>query len=174
MVDLNTRPAPTAFSERTGLLMVRYMESLNVNLFHLSKGRVGGSIFGQPVILLTTPGRRTGVRRTKPLLALPDGDAWIVAGSRGGNSRHPDWYENLLVFEQRASLGTLDDEPVLKPPTIELVGGKKVPVSSQVLQGEERAAWWRNLVAVYPRFDSYQRRLPHREIPVVRLTPAPH
>jgi deazaflavin-dependent oxidoreductase (nitroreductase family) len=98
-VDLDGRPAPTPFSERTGLLAVRFMEATNISLFRLSKGKVGGTIFGAPVVLLTTSGRTTGIRRTKPLLALEDGISWIVVGSRGGTSSNPDWYENLVAYK---------------------------------------------------------------------------
>jgi deazaflavin-dependent oxidoreductase (nitroreductase family) len=165
VVDLDARPAPTPFSERTGLLGVRVMEATNICLFRLSKGRVGGTIFGAPVVLLTTSGRTTGIRRTKPLLALQDGDAWIVAGSRGGTSKNPDWYENLVAFHQRADLAA---------PVVECAGDHRVAVRSTVLRGRERDEWWSRLVAVYPKFDAYQQRAPHREIPIVRLTPTTH
>ncbi len=150
--------------------MVRLMESNNIALFRLSNGRVGGTIFGAPVILLTTSGRRTGVRRTKPLLALEDGTSWIVVGSRGGTTHNPDWFENLLAYEGRASGG----EPALEAPVVEAAGAEPVVVSSEVLGDDEREHWWDRLVAIYPKFASYQRRAAHRTIPVLRLTPMSH
>jgi deazaflavin-dependent oxidoreductase (nitroreductase family) len=168
VVDLDARPVPTAFSERTGLLGVRVMEATNICLFRLSKGRVGGTIFGSPVVLLTTSGRKTGVRRTKPLLALEDGPSWIVAGSRGGTTHNPDWYENLLAVERRTRAA---DGSELAAPQVEYAGNRRVTVTSKVLIGRDRARWWNSLVSVYPKFDAYQVRAPHREIPVVRLTP---
>ena len=171
MIDLDARPEPTPFSERTGLLTVRYMEAINITLFRLSKGKVGGTIFGAPVILLTASGHKTGVRRTKPLLALPDGRSWIVVGSRGGTSKHPDWYENLRAFERQRKAKTVPKRaPFLRAPIVEYAGDRRVEVGSEVLKGKERAKWWARLVDVYPRFDAYQRRT-SRQIPVVRLTP---
>lgn len=173
VVDLDSRPAPTAFSERSGLLGVRVMENINISLFRLSKGRVGGSIWGSPVILLTVSGRRTGVRHTKPLLALPDDGSWIVAGSRGGTTHHPDWLLNLVAYEAQVRDGvvpTRDGRP-LAAPVVEWPGAHRAPVRTTVLEGDERARWWRELVRVYAKFDSYQQRAPHREIPVARLTP---
>jgi hypothetical protein len=172
VADLDGRPPTTPFGERTGLLMVRLMESNNIALFRLSNGRVGGTIFGAPVVLLTTSGRRTGVRRTKPLLALEDGGSWIVVASRGGTTRNPDWFENLLEHEGRAS--TPSGGPMLEPPVVEAAGAEPVVVATEVLSGEERERWWDRLVAIYPKFVSYQRRASHRTIPVVRLTPVPH
>jgi hypothetical protein len=171
VVDLDARPTPTPFSERTGLLGVRVMEATNICLFRLSKGRVGGTIFGAPVVLLSTSGRKTGVRRTKPLLALQDGDSWIVAGSRGGTTHNPDWYENLLAFERR---GTAGAGPELAAPEVECAGDRRVRVTSKVMNGRERERWWDRLVSVYPKFAAYQQRAPHRQIPVVRLTPTTH
>ena len=169
MVDLDARPAPTPFSEKVGLSAVRYMEAINLSLFRLSKGKVGGTIFGVPVILLTASGRTTGARYTKPLLALEDGESWIVAGSRGGTRNHPDWFENLMAFAQHEA-----GSAALAPPEVEAAGREPVPVRAEVLEGAVRDEWWARLVDVYSRFASYQARSPAREIPVVRLTPATH
>jgi deazaflavin-dependent oxidoreductase (nitroreductase family) len=170
MVDLTTRPEPTPFSERIGLICVRYMEAINTSLYRLSDGRIGSTIWGQPVILLTASGRTTGIRRTKPLLALPDGPNWIVVASRGGTSGHPEWFLNLMAYEERVALGTENEPPALAPPTIE-VGDQVMPVRAAVLEDPDRATWWAHLIAVYPRFESYQARSPQRRIEVLRLTP---
>lgn len=163
VVDLASRPPPTPFSERTGLLGVRVMESINVSLFRLSDGAVGGTIFGEPVILLTTTGRRSGRRFTKPLLALEGKQSWFVVGSRGGTSGHPDWYLNLRAYAANKS--------GLRAPVVEAAGGEPVAVDPKVLTGKDRERWWARFVAVYPKFAAYQRRSPDRLIPVIRLTP---
>lgn len=168
-MELDGRPSPTPFSERAGVVPMRLMEAANLIVFRLSKGRVGGEIFGAPVVLLTTSGRRTGVRRTKPLLALEDGGSWIVAGSRGGSVRNPDWFENLAAFARGE---TAADGASLAAPELEAAGATRLTVTPSMLRGTERDEWWNALTAVYPRFEAYQQRVPHREIPVVRLTPA--
>jgi deazaflavin-dependent oxidoreductase (nitroreductase family) len=164
VIDLSSRPAPTAFSERVSTLNMRGMEAINLFLFRLSDGRSGGTIFGQPVILLTTTGRTTGVRRTKPLLAMRDEarGGWIVVASKGGSNGHPEWYRNLVAYHA--------DPGRLAAPTVEAAGGVSTPVRAEPLEGDERASWWNRLVGVYPKFAAYQRRTP-REIPVLRLTP---
>jgi hypothetical protein len=41
---------------------------LHVTLYRLTNGRIGGRfVAGSPILLLTTTGRRTGKRRTRPL-----------------------------------------------------------------------------------------------------------
>lgn len=152
------------------------MEATNISLFRLSKGRVGGTIFGTPVILLTTSGGKTGARHTTPLLALEDGISWIVVGSRGGTSNNPDWYENLLSYQhsQQADGALAANAPVLIAPEVEYTGDRRVAVRSEVVTEAERTKWWARMVEVYPRFDAYRTRAPHREIPVLRLTPLGH
>lgn len=164
MIDLASRPAPTAFSERVSTLNMRGMEAINIFLFRLSDGHSGGSIYGEPVILLTTSGRTTGVRRTKPLLALvdPDQGGWIVVASRGGSNADPDWYRNLMAYAQ--------DPERLVMPKVEAADGIEEWVRPEVLDGADRDIWWARLVAVYPKFAAYQQRTT-RTIPVLRLTP---
>ena len=157
MVDLTARPAPTRFGEHVARCGVHVMESVNIPLFRISHGRCGGMVFGAPVVLLTTTGRTTGRRFTKPLLALPDGPAWIVVGSRGGTEGHPQWYLNLLAYR---------DAPArLAPPVLEAKGEQPVAVDVEVLDAAGRATWWPRLAAVYPRFDAYQAGAPHARDP---------
>ena len=172
MVDLHSRPAPTPYTEGVARLNMFGMETINLFMFRLSNGRIGGSIWGTPIVLLEASGRRTGRRIVKPLLALPDGEGWVLAASRGGTSRHPDWFHNLVAFEQRAVAGDLATEgDPLRAPEVVATGGHRTEVRAQVLEGDERGAWWARLVEVYPRFAAYQERVPERSIPVVRLTP---
>lgn len=143
---------------------MQWAELVNIGAYHLSSGSFGSSIGGAPVLLLTVSGRRTGARRTKPLLALPDGDGWIVVASRAGTADNPQWFENLMAFE--ADPGRAD----LAPPVAEAEGHPPTPVRAQVLEGEERDRWWAALNAVYPNFEAYQGRTARR-IPVLRLHP---
>jgi F420H(2)-dependent quinone reductase len=49
-------------------LVARSVLWLHVILYRLTNGRIGGRfIAGSPILLLTTTGRRTGKRRTRPL-----------------------------------------------------------------------------------------------------------
>jgi deazaflavin-dependent oxidoreductase (nitroreductase family) len=169
MVDLSSRPAPTPYSEAVGRLNMFGMETINVFLFRLTHGKIGGSVWGTPVILVTASGRRSGKRYTRPLLALADGDSWVLVASRGGSTGHPDWFRNLEAYE--AGDRTDDGAPLLAP-TATPDGGTETEVRMTVLEGDERTTWWDELVAVYPKFTGYQERIPDRLIPVLRLSPA--
>ena len=54
-------------------------------IYRLSGGAILGSLgLGRHVLLLTTTGRKSGVRRTTPLIYMPDGERFVLYGSNGG------------------------------------------------------------------------------------------
>jgi deazaflavin-dependent oxidoreductase (nitroreductase family) len=63
--------------------------------FRANDGKVGGYFVGATVLLLNTTGRRSGKEHVTPLVYLPDGDRWVVIGSKGGAPADPDWVRNL-------------------------------------------------------------------------------
>ena len=124
-------------------------------LYRLSGGKIGGRwLRGEPVMLLTTVGRRSGVPRTVPVLYLRDDENVILVASGVGRSRHPVWYLNL------------EANPVV---SIE-IEREKIEMMARRAKGEERAALWPRLVEMYRGLDGYQLRT-EREIPVVILSP---
>src|SRR5215475_16223875 len=53
-------------------------------------------MMGQPLLLLTTVGARSGKSRRTLLCRFPDGDgSWLVGASSAGSARNPAWYLNL-------------------------------------------------------------------------------
>src|SRR5688500_3357226 len=68
---------------------------LHTAAYKLTGGRIGGRAMGAPVVLLESVGRKTGKRRTHPLICLEDGDDLVVVASKGGIDKHPAWYLNL-------------------------------------------------------------------------------
>ncbi|HEY3109746.1 MAG TPA: nitroreductase family deazaflavin-dependent oxidoreductase [Chloroflexota bacterium] len=123
-------------------------------LFRATGGRLGGSTFGIPTLLLTTTGRKTGQPRTWPLGYIADGDRLVVIGSIGGAPKHPAWYLNLR------------DNPRV---TVE-VGSDRRPMVAETATGAERQRLWNEFVRRYPRYGDYQKKT-SREIPVVILRP---
>ena len=55
---------------------------------------------GHILVILTITGARTDTRRDKPVCVREDGDDLVVAGSAGGQARHPQWYLNLVANPQ--------------------------------------------------------------------------
>lgn len=91
-----------------------------IDEFRTNAGRVGGYFEGTPLLLLHTIGRRSGVERVNPLAFMPDGDRWVVFGSKGGHPTDPHWVLNL------------EANPDV---TIE-VGTETIPVRARVVREE--------------------------------------
>jgi deazaflavin-dependent oxidoreductase (nitroreductase family) len=123
-------------------------------IYRLTGGRLLGRIGGVPVLLLTTRGRKSGQPRTRPLLYLAQGDAYVVAASFAGEPRHPAWWLNLLA----------------DPKAQVQLGGRVLDVRAREAEGAERELLWRAIVAQDASFAEYERRTTRR-IPVVVLEP---
>ena len=76
-------------------VMLKVIGTLHRLLYRCSCGRMGTTLRGEPVLLLTTTGRKTGQEHTCPLCYLRAGDELVFVASGGGAMRHPAWYLNL-------------------------------------------------------------------------------
>jgi len=140
---------------RVGNLMVRALNKTHSSVYRRSDGRVWGTMFGGPVLLLNTTGRKSGQRRTNPLLYVRDGDDFVLIASNGGAPRHPAWYLNLRA----------------NPDATVEVGDLRVRVRAEVVDGEEKAHLWQKMVDMYSSYDDYQKKT-NREIPLLVLHPS--
>ena len=154
-------PAPNLGSRlrppRPGSRLWRALDvfsGLNVRLYRMSGGRIGGRMGRAPVLLLHHVGRRTGTPRVAPVLFLADGERLVVVGSKGGAARHPAWYVNLKAT----------------PETTVEVARRTVRVRARDADEDEHARYWPRLVGIYPSFELYRRRT-DRPLPVVVLEP---
>jgi deazaflavin-dependent oxidoreductase (nitroreductase family) len=82
-------------SNSLGARGLRWTGKLNVPLYRLSGGRIGGKVGRAPVLLLTTTGRRSGEPRTAPVVYLADGENVVVIDTNAGNAKVPAWSLNL-------------------------------------------------------------------------------
>lgn len=130
------------------------MGRAHTSAYRATDGRFGGKVFGAPVLLLNTVGRKSGRKRTSPLLYLEDGGDYAIVASAGGQPKHPAWYLNLTA----------------RPETTVEVGGREVRVRAETASPEERARLWPKLVEMYGSYADYQKKT-DREIPVVLLHP---
>ena len=112
------------------------------------------TLSGLPELMLTVPGRKTGIARSTPLLCVPHHGSWLVAGSNWGQPKPPQW------------VGNLDVAPVA---TVGFRGRQTVVVPRRS-EGAERAELWRVMLDTWPNYAKYAERT-GREIPVFVLTP---
>ena len=135
--------------------MLKLFSRLHVLLYRMSGGRIGGRFKAAPVLLLTTTGRKSGKRRTTPLLYGEDAGRYVIVASVGGAPKHPAWYLNLRNNADA---------------TIQ-VGGRTLGVRAETATPEERGRLWPLMTRIYAPYDDYQAKT-SREIPIVILTPA--
>jgi F420H(2)-dependent quinone reductase len=132
--------------------MARRFMNLAVWLYRRTGGKIGGSMRGAPVLLITTTGRRTGRPWTVPVLYTMDADRWVVIASNGGSPHHPAWWLNLRS----------------NPEASIQVGRDVYAVTGTAATGPDRDRLWRRMTEMYPGYDNYTRKTT-RTLPVVVL-----
>jgi len=141
-------------STSVGATGLRWTGKLNVPLYRVSGGRVGGRVGRAPVLLLSTTGRKSGKARTAPVVYLADGERTVVIGSNAGHANEPAWSLNLKA----------------NPDAEVEVGRRKTAVRARIAAGEERADLWRRHNEQLSVFDEYKART-DRDIAVFVLEP---
>lgn len=131
----------------------------HARLLRRSSGRLKRSwLFaaGQPVLSLTTVGRRTGHPRSTAVACFSDGDDLVIAGMNLGMPRDPAWALNL------------EANPAA---TIE-IHGQCIPVIARRATGDLAERFWRRWSELQPSAPAY-RELAARQIPLFVLRRAP-
>ncbi|GAA1617045.1 hypothetical protein GCM10009789_83810 [Kribbella sancticallisti] len=128
---------------------------IGVWMYRTLGGRLASGSKDVHVMVVTTPGRRTGVARSTCVRYLDTRDGFVVWGTGSGSPRDPDWFRNLRsAAEAEVQVGT-----------------RRVRVRPRELVGEERAEVWTDVVlAQAPEVGKYARKAA-RTIPVAVLQP---
>lgn len=105
-----------------------------------------------PSMVLVTRGRKSGRKRSVVLPYFTFDGLTFVVGSKGGADDDPDWIRNL-----RAA-----------PAATAYIQRRPRPVVTRFATAEERARLWRQLTALAPTYDGYQKGT-QREIPLVLI-----
>jgi F420H(2)-dependent quinone reductase len=121
-------------------------------LYRTTGGRVLGAIGGQPVLLLTTTGRRSGLARTTPVQYQRIGGNLVVVASNRGARVPPAWYGNLVT----------------NPHVTVRIGSEELGCRARVAAGTERDGIWEGLRADNPWLARASQRA-RRRLPVVVL-----
>lgn len=109
-------------------------------------------VAGLPNLMLTVPGRKSGIPRSNPLLCVPHDGGWLIAGSYFGGPKEPLWVANLRAAD-RAHIR---------------FGGEETDVTWREVEGQERARMWQVMLRTWPNFAKYEERT-SRTIPVFYL-----
>jgi deazaflavin-dependent oxidoreductase (nitroreductase family) len=122
--------------------------------FRANRGKVGGYFDGATLLLLHTKGIKSGQPRVKPLVYLPDGERFVVFGTKGGAPTDPFWVSNVLA----------DPEPEVE------LGDRTVPVHAVDITGPDADELYARQVERRPGFAEYK-QMTSRWIPVIALEP---
>jgi F420H(2)-dependent quinone reductase len=133
-------------------ILFKLFTAIQVGLYRLSGGKLGGAIGKFKVLLLSTKGRKTGQLHTTPLGFFERANGYVIVASKGGAEHHPAWYLNLKSNPQV---------------TIQ-VFERVLPVTAEILSGEEQEQAWQQVIAAAPQYAGYQKKTT-RQIPVILL-----
>ena len=127
--------------------------------FKLSGGRatLTSALTGLPVVLLTTTGAKSGMRRTLPLLCIRDErnpDTFALVASNWGQTHYPAWYFNLKA----------------NPRAVGSIRGRVGTYVAHEATGEEYERFWEYAANTYPGYSLYKRRVCARLIPIMIMT----
>ena len=110
--------------------------------YEASGGTKAATLSGKPIIVLTSVGARTGKLRKTALMRVEHDGEYAVVASRGGSAKNPTWYHNLKTN-----------------PHVELQDGDTtLDYLAHEVTGDEKAAWWKRAVEVWPATTTTRRR----------------
>ena len=113
-----------------------------------------GPLVGDPLLIMTSTGARSGKPRVAVLTFSRDDGDYVVAGTAGGSPIDPGWLHNV------------EANPDV---TIE-AGGRTFEARATIVRGAERDRLWDRHVEALPKFAAYPEQA-GRVIPLVRITP---
>jgi F420H(2)-dependent quinone reductase len=130
---------------------------LHALVLRRGRGRIQRSLVlagGQPVLSLTTIGRRSGSERSTAVAYVPCGDGWAVGALNLASDRTPAWCLNLQA----------------NPSAWVEVRGARRAVRAREATGEEAERLWADFTAQLSTV-AHSRELAQRHVPVMVLEP---
>jgi deazaflavin-dependent oxidoreductase (nitroreductase family) len=141
-----------AASPPGAFFMVHIAPHIDRRLMPLTGGRLTMGGRGR-VGMLKVRGAKTGAERHTPLVYTRDRENLLLVASRGGDTKHPAWYRNVVA----------------NPDVSFSIDGDERTYTARVATAEERPRVWDLVTATVLSYEIYQRRAGAREIPVVVL-----
>jgi len=133
---------------------IRIFMAVNSFFIRITRGRVGGQLGTQTILLLHSVGRKSGQQRVTPIAYFRYEGRYLVVASNWGKDQHAAWYYNLKA----------------QPQTSIEVDGQTIQVQVGFAEGEEYVRLWEYVTKKHPPYLDYQKAT-SRKIPIVVLTP---
>ena len=146
----------TPQQEKFGSWIISKVGRWQTTVYELTGGRLWNTFLGGPVAILTTVGRKSGLVRKVPLLFLRDGENVVMTASKGGMSKLPVWYFNVVAADTSQIQ----------------IGKEKKTYRMREADAAEETRLWPALDAMYPDYKDYRARTEGvRNIPVLIFVP---
>ena len=115
----------------------------HVEEYEGSGGTAGTTLRDVPTVVVTSLGASSGKLRKTPVMRVEHDGSYAAVASKGGAPQNPAWVANLR-----------------KNPQVDLQDGTaQGEYRAREASGEERAAWWKRAVEVWPDYDAYQAKV---------------
>ncbi len=113
--------------------------SVNFFMIHISKGRLGGKLGTQTILVIHYVGRKTGKQYRVPIAYFKAEEAYFVIASNWGKEKNAAWYYNLQ-----------------HNPDVNIeVDGELLPVRAREAEGLEYEEMWKVAVNRHPDYLHY-------------------
>ena len=97
---------------------------------------------GAKILTLTTVGSKSGREHKVDLGWFPDtNNRWLIVASLAGAAKNPAWYYNMARNPDKIWI---------------TVDGRTIKVQGESLKGDERAAKYKEIVAIAPTYGGYE------------------
>lgn len=133
-------------------IFIKWFMAINAFLIRISKGRIGGRLGTQTILILNTIGRKSGQSRSIPIAYFYYEGKYLIVESNWGKDKHADWYFNLRKNPQAS---------------IEVNGGT-IKVNGSFAEEGEYARLWNYVTRKHPPYLEYQ-KMTKRKIPIAVL-----
>ena len=124
--------------------------SVNSFMIQVSKGKLGGKLGTQTILIIHYVGRKSGKRYKVPIAYFKADNAYFVIASNWGKEKNAAWYYNLKH----------------EPNVIIEVEGTTLSVRSREAEGQEYERLWAIAVSRHPDYLRYK-EMTTRHIPIV-------
>ena len=135
--------------------LFKFFMGLQVFIYRLTGGKLGGSMDKFRVLILTTKGRKSGKILSNPVGYFERDGKYIIVASNSGNDKNPSWYYNIKSNPNDVTIQ---------------VNEKIMRVTPEIVLGEQRKPVYEWIASIAPNFGDYEKKTT-REIPLVFLKP---
>ena len=143
-------------SDATASIGAWVLENGHRAVLAVTGGRWPRRVAGMQTLELHVVGRKSGQKRSTLLTApICEPDRIVIVASKGGHSRDPQWYANLVTN-----------------PDVEItINGHTRAMKARTATHDERDRLWARISSEFGNYADYQART-DREIPIVVCEPA--